>query len=291
MTQNEAINVAIPVAVFVMMFSLGIGTTKEDFQNALRTRTPFLIALMLQFLLVPFAGLMLITVQQQDAAIKIGIAILMLCPGGAISNVLTRIAGGDVALSVSITAITNILSIATLPTLSVLAAQCFVGSDASQIDIAEVTVRVTMIATVPVLLGVLARCMAPVFLQRYERLAFHMAFTAFLLITGWAVIGSMEVLREGLLSLGWQLAILMLLLISIGFATCWLFGIPEFQRIAVSIETGIQNTGLGLAVSSILWADPSSFPIYAIPSAVYGVLVYIVALPMVVILSRIWRPS
>ena len=161
MTQNEAINVAIPVAVFVMMFSLGIGTTKEDFQNALRTRTPFLIALMLQFLLVPFAGLMLITVQQQDAAIKIGIAILMLCPGGAISNVLTRIAGGDVALSVSITAITNLLSIATLPTLSVVAAKYFVGTDANQIDIAEVTVRVTIIATVPVLLGVLARWSSP----------------------------------------------------------------------------------------------------------------------------------
>src|SRR6056297_3593739 len=116
-----------------MMLALGLGLTLTDFRNALTRPKALLLGIASQIALVPLVGLLFVSIQQQDAAITLGIVLLTLCPGGAMSNLLTRIAGGDVALSVSLTAGTNLLMVVTLPTFSFLAAQHFVGIEASPI--------------------------------------------------------------------------------------------------------------------------------------------------------------
>lgn len=289
MTTDTAINLAIPVAVFVIMFALGLNLTARDFGNALRNPRAFLLGLVAQIALVPVVGGMLVAAQQPEAAIGLGIVILALCPGGASSSVLTRLVGGDVALSVSLTTVTNLASVATLPVLSVLAARHFLGAELAPIEIREMMLRVAMIATLPVVLGMLVRHLAPEATARREPMVFRISFAFFLLIIGWAIVGSFADLHDGMLRLGWQLACLTLLLLGLGFALGRMFGLAAPQCTAVAIEACVQNSGLGVAVGSMLWAGQPGFPLYATPSAVYGILTYVLTLPLVVLLSHAKR--
>nr|WP_281354806.1 bile acid:sodium symporter [Rhodovulum strictum] len=278
-----------PAAVFVIMFAIGLGLAPRDFRSTLTRPRALLLGLAAQMVLVPATGVLLVAIQQPEAAIGLGIVILALCPGGASSNILTRLAGGDVALSVSLTAVTNLLSVATLPVLSVLAARHFLGVELAAVEMRQVLLRVALIATLPVLLGTLVRHLAPAAAARHEPMVFRAAFALFLGIVGWAIVGSIEVLRDGMLLLGWQLAFLTLLLLGLGHGLGWLFGLAAPQRIAVGIETGVQNGALGLAVGSLLWADGAGFPLYATPSAVYGALTYALTYPLVILLWRLRR--
>jgi BASS family bile acid:Na+ symporter len=289
MTSDTAISIAVPVAVFLIMFAIGLGLTRRDFEKALRSPRALLLGVVAQMALVPFAGLLLVAAHRPEAGLALGIVILVLCPGGAMSNLLTRLAGGDVALSVSLTAITNILSIATLPALSALAAEHFLGAAVGRLDIGDLVLRVAMISTVPVLLGIVLRHLAPRPCARHEAAVFRGAFIIFLVLIVWSILASIQELRAGMLALGWQLAMLSLLLLGLGFVIAWLCGIGPPQRITLAIETGIQNGGLGLAVGSMLWVEGSGFPLPAIPSGVYGVLMYLLTFPLVILLAAAAR--
>jgi BASS family bile acid:Na+ symporter len=240
---------------------------------------------------VPATGFLLARVYPIDAAISLGIVILALCPGGAFSNILTRLAGGDVALSVSLTASTTLLSIATLPAVSVLAAQYFVGDTVRQIEITEVLLRIALISTLPVLLGTGLRHFAPRLVERHEPIVFRVSFLVFMFIVAWSVFSGIEVLKDGIVLLGGQLATLALLLLGLGYGLGKLFRLSETQSITLSIETGLQNGALGLVIGSMLWADSSTFSVYATPSGVYGLLNYIFIIPVVMLATRAWRAA
>lgn len=286
MATDTIVNAALPIAVFVMMFALGIGLKLADFQSALRSPKALLVGMSTQLLAVPALGFVFVVMQSLDAQIALGIVILTLCPGGAMSNVLTRIAGGDVALSVSLTAITNLLSVATLPALTVIAANYFSGADVDRMDIRQISQRVVLIVTVPVLLGTLLRHSAPRLIERYERAVFRMSLVFFSLIIAWAFVESLEALLQGIVLLGWQLALLTLLLLGLGFGMGRMFGLSPAQRTTVTLETGVQNSGLGLSAAVLLWADPSGLPLSATPSVVYSAIIYAFLVPCVLLRPR-----
>ncbi len=291
MATETIVNAAVPIAVFVMMFALGVGLTLRDFRSALKRPKALLLGVCTQAVAVPMMALLFVSMQNVDAEIALGIVILALCPGGAMSNVLTRIAGGDVALSVSLTAFTNLLSVATLPFLTLLAVSYFLGTQVDQIDINEVTQRVLVIVTVPVLLGTLLRHFAPRIIQRHERNIFRASLAIFILIIGWAFTASIDVLYAGVLTLGWQLALFTVLLLGLGAAAGWGFGLSRRQGTTLALETGVQNSGLGLAAATMLSIESSSFPLSATPSVVYSAIIYVLLFPLVFWLSRWPRKS
>jgi len=286
MTTENIINAAVPIAVFIMMFALGTGLTFNDFRRALERPKALLLGLSTQIVAVPIMGVLFVSMQTLDAEIALGIVILALCPGGAMSNVLTRIAGGDVALSVSLTALTNLLSVATLPILTLLAVSYFLGNDVDRVDIQEVTKRVILVVTIPVVLGTLLRHFAPVVILRQEKRIFRLSLAVFILIIGWAMVESSETLFAGLFLLGWQLTFLIVLLTGLGFLVGTLFGTSSSQRTTLALETGVQNSGLGLAAAAMLSVDPASFPVSAVPSVVYSALIYAFLFPVVLWLSH-----
>jgi BASS family bile acid:Na+ symporter len=291
MTTETIINTAVPIAVFIMMFALGTGLTFNDFSRALERPKALLIGLSTQIVAVPIMGVLFVSIQTLDAEIALGIVILALCPGGAMSNVLTRIAGGDVALSVSLTAVTNLLSVATLPILTLLAASHFLGNVVDRVDIQEVTKRVVFVVTIPVVLGTLLRHFAPGVILRQEKRIFSLSLAVFILIIGWAMVESSEILFAGLFLLGWQLTFLIVLLTGLGFLAGTLFGTSSSQRTTLALETGVQNSGLGLAAAAMLSVDPASFPVSAVPAVVYSALIYTFLFPVVLWLSHRKRVS
>lgn len=289
MTTDTIIDVAVPLAVFVMMFALGLGLTIADFRSALTRPRALLLGVASQIVLVPVVGFLFVSVQRQDADLALGIVLLTLCPGAAMSNLLTRIAGGDVALSVSLTAVSNLLSAATLPALSLLAASHFLGSEVTRIEFGELTLRVVAVATVPVLLGMAIRGTAPAFIERHELAVFRLCFVVFIVIIGWSFMESADALRSGLFLIGWQLAVLTFLLLGLGLALGQACGLSVPQRTTIAIETGVQNSGLGLAAGAMLWGDAAGFPLFATPSVVYGALTYTLTFPLVILFARTWQ--
>jgi BASS family bile acid:Na+ symporter len=288
-TTDTIIDVAVPVAVFVMMFALGLGLTLADFRLALKRPKALLVGVASQIVLVPVVGYLFVSVLQQDPDLALGIVLLALCPGAAMSNLLTRIAGGDVALSVSLTAVSNLLSAATLPALSLLAAGHFLGAEAPQIDFGDLTLRVVAVVTVPVLLGMAIRYLAPPIVERHEPAVFRICFAVFIAIIGWSFMEVADTVQSGLILIGWQLAVLTFLLLGLGLAVGQVCGLSAPQRTTVAVETGVQNSGLGLAVGAMLWGDAAGFPLFAIPSVVYGALTYTLTFPVVILLSRAWQ--
>jgi BASS family bile acid:Na+ symporter len=288
-TTDTIIDVAVPVAVFVMMFALGLGLTLADFQAALKRPKALLLGIMSQIALVPLVGFMFVSVWQQEAQLALGIVLLTLCPGAAMSNLLTRIIGGDVALSVSLTAVSNILSAATLPAVSLLAGGYFLGTEAPRIAFGDLTLRVVAVATVPVILGMTARYAVPRAIERCETAVFRLCFIVFIAIIGWSFIEVADTLQFGLLLVGWQLAALTMLLLCLGLAVGRVFGLTARQRATIAVETGVQNSGLGLAAGAALWGDAAGFPIFATPSVVYAALTYVMTFPVAICLSRAWQ--
>ena len=289
MTTDTIIDVAVPVAVTVMMFALGLGLTRADFRSALKRPKALLLGVASQIALVPVVGFLFVSVLQRDADLALGIVLLTLCPGAAMSNLLTRIAGGDVALSVTLTAVSNLLSAATLPALSLLAAGHFLGTEAPWIEFGDLTLRVIAVATVPVLLGMAVRRIAPRIVERQEPAIFRVCFAVFIAIIGWSFMEVADTLRSGLVLIGWRLVLLTSLLLALGLYVGQVCGLSAPQRTTVAVETGVQNSGLGLAVGAMLWGDAAGFPLFATPSVVYGALTYAVTFPVVILLSRGWQ--
>lgn len=289
MTTDTIIDVAVPVAVFVMMFALGLGLTVADFRSSLKRPKALFLGVASQVFLVPVVGFLFVSAQQQDAEVALGIVLLTLCPGAAMSNLLTRIAGGDVALSVSLTAVSNILSAATLPALSLLAAGHFLGTEALGVEFGDLTLRVVAVVTVPVLLGMAIRHLAPRVVEPHEPAIFRICFAVFIAIIGWSFMEVADTLQSGLILIGWQLALLTFLLLGLGLAVGQVGGLSEPQRTTIAVETGVQNSGLGLAAGAMLWGDATGFPLFSTPSVVYGALTYAVTFPVVILLSRAWQ--
>ncbi|WP_120075954.1 bile acid:sodium symporter family protein [Aurantiacibacter odishensis] len=285
-TSETIIDFVVPVAVFVMMLALGLGLKFSDFRSALRRPKSLFLGVACQIVLVPLVGFLFVSVLQVDPNLALGIVILTLCPGAAMSNLLTRIAGGDVALSVSLTAVSNLLSAATLPALSLLAASHFLGTTTPGIEFGSLALRVVAVATVPVLLGMLIRHLAPHLVDQHEPVIFRACFAVFIAIIGWSFVEVLETLQSGLILIGWQLALLTFVLLALGFAVAQAFGLSAPQRATIAIETGVQNGGLGLAVGALLWGDAAGFPILATPSVIYAALTYIMTFPVVILLSR-----
>ena len=286
---DTVLDIAIPGAVFIIMMSIGFGVTRNDLRMALGAPGAFVTGVTAQLMLVPVIVFLLLVLVQPERGIGLGIMILALCPGGALSNILTRVAGGDVALSVSMTAFTNVLSVATLPTLSVLAANHFTGVDVNASEIQAITLRVALIGTVPVLLGMLLRYMAPIFAERHAGALFRISLAVFVLIMGWAIMESINVFHAAMITLGWQLLALLclMLVIGVGMGRLGRFAVP--QRITLVFEIAVQNGALGLAIGALVWRGAPGFPIYATPAAVYGSLTLLLILPLVALLSRTAR--
>jgi len=288
-TTGTIIDVAVPVAVFVMMFALGLGLAIADFQYTLKRPRGLFVGVASQIVLVPIVGFSFVSAQNHEPNLALGIVLLTLCPGAAMSNVLTRLAGGDVALSVSLTAVSNLLAAATLPALSLLAADHFLGTEPVRVEFGDLTLRVVAVVTVPVLLGMAIRHLLPRLIRRYEPAIFRICFAVFIVIIAWSFAEVADTLQTGLILVGWQLAVLTLILLALGFAVGKVSGLSGPQQTTIAVETGVQNSGLGLAVGAMLWGEAAGFPVFATPSVVYAALTYVMTFPVVILISRALR--
>ncbi len=275
------INVVLPLSLAIIMLSLGIGLTVADFGRvALRPRA-FAIGALCQVVLLPLTALTVTWAFGLRGELAVGLFLLALCPGGVTSNMISRLARGDVALSVSLTAVISLLSILTVPVLAAWSVRWYMGDAAPPVTVASLALAMFLITTLPVALGVLLRHLAPGFADRVEPGLTGLATALFVLIVLAALAGNWDLFVSNLASLGPALVSLNLALMVLGLLIAGLFGLAWQARKTVSIETGIQNATLGITLAALISGQSEGFSTYALPSAVYGITMYLVALPFV----------
>ena len=176
------ISVVLPLALAFIMFSLGLSLTLDDFKRVLVRPLAFCAGAISQMALVPFIALVLVVLFQPPPELAVGIMILSFCPGGVTSNIISQLARGDVALSVTLTAVVSLASILTVPLLVAWSVAYFMGAEAPPITITRLAISVFLITTLPVAIGVLTRHFATGFADRAEPILSKIATALFVII-------------------------------------------------------------------------------------------------------------
>ncbi len=279
------ISVLLPLAVVVIMFCLGLGLTAADFQRIGRRPRAFCVGALNQIIFLPCIALMVIFVFGISSETAVGIMILAACPGGAISNIVTKLSNWDVALSVTLTAVFSLTCVLTVPLILGFSMQFFMGATAPAVDISSTVLAMFLWTVSPILAGVTVRSVASHAVADIEPIFSKISMLLFTVVVGGAIISNWGVVAENYLRLGPALFIVGALLTLIGVMSSRLLGCTDVEAKTISIETGVQNGALGIAIATLLLPNTDELSAYAIPSAIYSVVWIVTVLPVFAFLA------
>ena len=281
---DALITVFLPLALAVIMFSLGLGLTVADFARVAAQPKAFGIGAFSQLVTIPLVAWIIATLFGLPPELAVGLMILSLCPGGVTSNILTKLARGDLALSISLTGIISLVAVFTVPPLVAFFARHFMGIDAPPVDVTRLGVSMFLITAAPVVIGILVRRFAEGFALSIEPFVEKLALALFVVVVVGALAANWALFVANLLVLAPSLIVLNVVLLAIGLTLGRLFALGPAQSTAIAIETGIQNATLGITVGSLIAEQAGALPPFSLPSGVYGITMYLVTIPFV-----LWR--
>lgn len=284
------VTVILPLSLAFIMFSLGIALTFADFKRVLVRPKAFALGAFNQLILLPLGGLAVATLFGLQGPIAVGFMLLCFLPGGITSNVLAKYAKGDVALSVTLTAVISLVVIVTVPFLVALAVSHFQGAElAGEIPVADLAVKIFLLTTVPVLLGLAVRRFAPGFSVAAEPWISRIANILFAIVVIQAFVQNWSTVQAQIADLGPSLITLTVLLLALGWFSARLLGFNREVAATIAVETGLQNVLLGLTVAAALASyiavdTVDGFALYALPAGVYALTMYVLVAPFI-----LWR--
>ncbi|MEP4354706.1 MAG: bile acid:sodium symporter family protein [Lentilitoribacter sp.] len=273
-----------PVGLVLIMFSLGLGLTPADFGRIVKRPKAFFVGALHQLIILPILAFNLILVFEIDGEIAVGIMILAACPGGAVSNIVSKFAGWDVALSITLTATLSLLSMITVPLVMGIAINQFMGSTAPEINIISTVITMFLFTVVPITIGLILRIYWPLKIELIEPVFSKVAVTFFVIIIVGAIATNWDLIVQNLVQVGLVLAVLIILITFIAIYIPKKFGCSGKEAKTISVETSVQNAPLGLVVASILVGGQEAMSLYAVPSAAYGVVWYLTMLPIALLM-------
>lgn len=275
------IGVVLPLSLAIIMLSLGVGLTTQDFTRILQQKRAFATGAGAQIVLIPVAAYLVVQGFGFSGELAVGIMLLAFCPGGVTSNMISKLSKGDVALSVSLTAVVSLLSILTVPVLAAWSVTHFMGQDAPNVSVAGLSLAVFLITTLPVALGVALRHFAEAMADRIEPALSKLATGLFVVIVLAALAGNWDVFIETLPVLGPALVTLIAALLVLGLLAAKGAGLNWKDCKTISVEAGIQNATLAIALGTLITGQSGGFSAMELPAAAYGILMYFVALPFI----------
>ena len=279
-TGNVIIEIVLPLSLAFIMFSLGLGLTVKDFSLVFREPKAFGIGIVNQMIILPAIGFVIATLANLDGELAVGIMILACCPGGVTSNMLTKLAKGDTALSISYTAVVSVMTVFTLPLIVSFSMDHFMGEAAPKIDIISLGITMFLLTTVPVLIGMGLRRIRPITADYMEKGVNLTAAGLFLIIVLAAIFSEWDTLIENIGKLGPAVITLNIIMLFVGFQSANLFNLEAVKATTVSIESGIQNATVGITIGGMILASTDGgLSTLSLPSGLYGVLMYIVIAP------------
>jgi BASS family bile acid:Na+ symporter len=275
------IDIFLPLSLIFIMFALGLGLTLNDFINLLHTPKAFFVGIMNQMFLLPLVAFIIISLMGITKEIAVGMMILASCPGGVTSNIITKLAKGDTALSISYTAVISILTIVTLPMITGFSMKYFMGVDAPPLNLLSLGFTMFLITALPVGIGLSVRSKYKIFADLFEATATKISIILFIIIILGALASEWNTFINNLLKLGPAIILLMVVMITIGYKSSNWFKMNNRQAVTVAIESGIQNGTVGITIGNLIINPETGLSILSIPSGVYGILMYLICLPFV----------
>ena len=274
--------IVLPLALAFIMFALGLGLTFDDFARVARQPRDFVIGAILQIVLLPVVAFALVSVWSLSPELALGVMIIAAAPGGVTSNILTAFARGDVALSISLTAVISLLSVVTIPLVVVFSYTQLIGGEAGDVSVTATAVSVFVIVTVPVLIGLAVRRFAEGFAIRFDPIARQVSAVLFVIVLAGAIFQERANIVTYFAEAGLITLVLNLVMMGLAYFVARIFASGARQRITISIECGLQNGTLAIAVATLLFGGGQA----VVPAATYSLIMFGTALVFIVFLRR-----
>lgn len=276
-------DVILPIALAFIMLSLGLGLTFSDFARVATRPKDFFAGAFSQIVLLPLVALVLVSLWPLSPELALGVMIIAAAPGGVTSNLLTSFARGDVALSISLTAVISLVSVITIPLVVVMSYQHLMGADApGDISVAETALSVFVIVTVPVVIGIALRRFATGLAQAVEPWSRRISTVLFVLVLAGAIFQERDNIVPYFADAGLVTLVLNVVMMALAYGLATALASGKAQRVAISIECGLQNGTLAIAVAVLLFgAGP-----VVIPAATYSLIMFATSLLFIAFLRR-----
>ena len=280
----EIVTKIAPIILALIMLGLGLGLKVEDFTRVFKAPKDFIVGFISQLIILPIVAYLLIIILKTPPEIAIGVMIIAAAPGGVTSNILTKFADGDVALSISLTAIISLISIISVPFIIFTSADLFGITNISQnISMVGIALKMVMVVTIPVILGMIIRKFADSFISSKVEIFNKLNIVLFIIF----FIAAFYEERENILSFIMQAGLIALILnitmMIIAYYIAKTFASGIKQRKCIALECGLQNGTLALFVSTQIFGTDI---VYAIPTGAYALIMYITGFVFVYLLRN-----
>ena len=269
------VDVFLPLALAFIMFALGLGLTGENFIRVVKQPKDFIVGAISQVVLLPVIAFLLIMIWPLSPELAIGVMIIAAAPGGVTSNVLTSFAKGDVALSISLTAIISLLCVLTIPFIVLTSVKLIGGAEIDQ-EISLITMARDMflIVTVPVILGMVIKKLLSSRASGFESFAKKISIVLFVLVLLGAIASERENVVSYFAQAGLVTLVLNVIMMTVAFYLAKSFGSGDAQKRCICIECGLQNGTLAIFVATSIFGGG----IYLIPAATYSLIMFVTSL-------------
>ncbi|MEK0441443.1 MAG: hypothetical protein RL403_421 [Bacteroidota bacterium] len=261
----------LPFSLAVIMFGMGLSLRIEDFKRILIYPKAVGIGLLNQLIFLPIIAFGIANLFDLPAELAVGLMILAVCPGGATSNLITHLAKGDAALSITLTAFSSVITVFTIPFLVNYSIGYFIpGGEAQQLEVVGTVISVLVITIIPVALGMLVFAKVPKLAAKLDLPFRRISAIFFVIIVVAAVLKEKENLVRYFVEAGPAALALNVATLGLSFGTARLFKLPFRQGLTIAIESGIQNGTLGITIAATLLMNS----VMTIPSAIYSLIMF-----------------
>ncbi len=280
----EVVTKIAPIALALIMLALGLGLTGQDFLRVAKQPKDFLVGLICQLILLPIIAFLLLKIFSLPLEIALGVMIIAAAPGGVTSNVLTKFANGDVALSISLTAIISLISIISVPFIVFKSAELLEVTEVSkEISMIGISMKMFLVVTLPVIIGMLIRKFATNFVMSKSQFIERISVFLFVIVFAAIWVEEWENIMGYIKQAGLITLVLNIIMMFIGYYVAKFLASGVSQRKSISLECGLQNGTLAVFVASQLFTEIT----YLIPTATYAIVMFLTSIIYVFIVRKI----
>jgi len=267
----EIVTKIAPICLALIMLGLGLGLSFKDFTRVLKTPKDFFVGFFSQLVILPIVALGVALVLDLSAPLAVGLMIIAAAPGGVTSNVLTKFADGDVALSISLTAVVSLISIISVPFVVINSAEFFGVVVSKDISLIGIALKMALVVTVPVIIGMIIRGFAENFIVSKINIINKLTSLLFVIVFAAIWIEEKDNILNYLAQAGLAVLILNIVMMMLGYFIAKKFASGIAQQKCIALECGLQNGTLAVFVATLIFDDLA----YMVPTAAYALTMYI----------------
>ena len=278
----EIVTKIAPICLALIMLGLGLGLSIKDFTRILRVPKDFFVGFFSQLVILPIVALGIALILNLPEALAVGLIIIAAAPGGVTSNVLTKFANGDVALSISLTAVVSLISSVSVPFVVITSADILGVAISSDISMTGIALKMALVVTVPVVIGMTIRGFAENFISSKINIINKITGWLFVIVFAAIWIEEKDNILTYLAEAGLAVLILNIVMMTLAYLIAKKFVSGIAQQKCIALECGLQNGTLAVFVATLMFDDIT----YVVPTAAYALIMYITGFIFIYILRK-----